>query len=317
MPVAVSRGDRPDTASKPPQRDLSARLDNSPRELAIKGLLGVCAVITVFTTLGFVAILVGESVAFFSKVSLFDFLGDTQWTPQFVDPHYGIWPLLAGTLLVTAIAAVVALPLGLASAIYIAEYAPTRLRRVLKPFLELLAGVPTVVYGYFALTFVTPLLQQALPELQIYNALSAGIVVGIMIVPMVSSLSEDALRAVPRSLADGGYALGATRIEVVTRIMVPGALSGIIASFILALSRAIGETMIVALAAGATPRLTANPLESIQTMTAYIVQVSLGDTPQGSIGYQSLFAVGLVLFLITLGMNMFANSITRRFRESY
>lgn len=299
------------------ERNLGARLENRPGELIVKGLLAACAVITVFTTIGFVAILVGESIAFFSKVSVLDFLGDTLWTPQFADPQYGIWPLLAGTLLVTVIAAVVALPLGLASAVYIAEYAPTKVRRVLKPFLELLAGVPTVVYGYFALTFVTPMLQQVIPDLQIYNALSAGIVVGIMIVPMVSSLSEDALRAVPRSLADGGYALGATRIEVVTRILVPGALSGIIASFILALSRAIGETMIVALAAGATPRLTLNPLESIQTMTGYIVQVSLGDTPQGSIGYQSLFAVGLVLFLITLGMNMFASSITRRFRESY
>src|SRR5690606_16715643 len=224
------------------ERNLGIRLENSPRERIVKGLLGVCAVITVFTTLGFVAILVGESIAFFSKIPLFEFLGDARWTPQFSDPHYGIWPLIAGTILVTTIAAIVALPVGLASAVYIAEYAPTKARRVLKPFLELLAGVPTVVYGYFALTFVTPMLQLVISGLQIYNGLSAGIVVGIMIVPMVSSLSEDALRAVPRSLADGGYALGATRIEVVTRILVPGALSGIIASFILALSRAIGET---------------------------------------------------------------------------
>lgn len=295
----------------------TSNLYNSPRERVIKWALGACALLTVFTTLGIAAILIGESIAFFSNVSLLEFFGDTQWTPQFTEKHFGIWPLLAGTLLVTLIAAVVALPIGLVSAIYIAEYAPAWLRRWLKPGLELLAGVPTVVYGYFALTFVTPLLQTLLPELQIYNALSAGIVVGIMILPMVSSLSEDALRSVPRSLADGGYALGATKIEVVTRIMVPGALSGIIASFILALSRAIGETMIVTLAAGATPRLTANPLESIQTMTAYIVQVSLGDTPQGTIGYQSLFAVGLVLFLITLGMNLFANAVIRRFKEAY
>ncbi|NKN80486.1 phosphate ABC transporter permease subunit PstC, partial [Weissella cibaria] len=207
--------------------------------------------------------------------------------------------------------------LGLCSAIYIAEYAPERVRRILKPGLELLAGVPTVVYGYFALTVVTPLLQRVLPQLQVFNALSAGIVVGIMIIPMVASLSEDAFRAVPRALAEGGYALGATKLEVVTRIQLPAALSGIIASFILALSRAIGETMIVTLAAGATPRLTLDPTGSIQTMTAYIVQVSLGDTPQGTVVYQSLFAVGLVLFLITLGMNLGANAVIRRFKESY
>lgn len=296
---------------------MTVNLHNSPRERIVQGVLGLCALVTVFTTLGIAAILVGESVGFFSSVSVTDFLADTQWTPQFAEKHYGIWPLLAGTLLVTVIAAVVALPLGLAGAIYIAEYAPGRVRRWLKPSLELLAGVPTVVFGYFALSFVTPLLQRLLPHLQVYNALSAGIVVGIMIIPMVASLSEDAIRSVPRSLAEGGYALGATKIEVVTRILVPGALSGIVASFILALSRAIGETMIVTLAAGATPRLTGNPLESIQTMTAYIVQVSLGDTPQGTIAYQSLFAVGLVLFLITLGMNLFANAVIRRFKESY
>lgn len=288
-----------------------------PRERAIEYVLGFCALLTVLTTLGIAAVLLYESFGFFAEVSLLDFLGDTQWTPQFVDQHYGIWPLLGGTLMVTVIAAAVALPLGLMAAVYVAEYASPGVRRWLKPSLELLAGVPTVVFGYFALTFVTPLLQNVVPGLNVYNALSAGIVVGIMIIPMVASLSEDALQAVPRSLARGAYALGATKMEVVLRILVPAALSGIVASFILAISRAIGETMIVTLAAGATPNLTANPAESIQTMTAYIVQASLGDTPQGTVEYQSLFAVGLVLFLITLGMNLFANAIVRRFQERY
>lgn len=294
-----------------------ANLSRGPRERLIQALLGLCALVTVFTTLGIAAILIGESVAFFRQVSLAEFFGETKWTPQFADKHFGIWPLLAGTLMITVIAALVAIPIGLAAAIYISQYAPDRVRRWLKPSLELLAGVPTVVYGYFALTFVTPLLQHVLPQMQVYNALSAGIVVGIMIIPMVASLSEDALRAVPRSLAEGAYALGATKYEVVLRVVVPAALSGIMASFILALSRAIGETMIVTLAAGATPKLTLNPLESIQTMTAYIVQVSLGDTPQGTVVYQSLFAVGLVLFVLTLGMNLLANRIILRFKESY
>ncbi len=307
------RSDAAGSSGKP----LSTNLYNSPRELLIKGVLGACALATVLILFAIVGVLLWESLAFFSQVPLREFFGETRWTPQFVEKYYGIWPLIAGTMLVTAIAASVALPVGLASAIYIAEYAPPALRRWLKPGLELLAGVPTVVYGYFALTFVTPLVQRVMPELQIYNALSAGIVVGIMIIPIVASLSEDALRAVPRDLAEGGYALGGTKLEVVTRIMVPAALSGIVASFILALSRAIGETMIVTLAAGATPRLTLNPLESIQTMTAYIVQVSLGDTPQGSLGYQGLFAVGLMLFLLTLVMNLVANLFIRRYREQY
>ncbi|MDQ7040792.1 MAG: phosphate ABC transporter permease subunit PstC [Rhodothermus sp.] len=294
-----------------------ANLSRGPRERLMQALLGLCALVTVCTTLGIAAILIGESVAFFRQVSLAEFLGDTKWTPQFAEQHFGIWPLLVGTLMITVIAALVAIPIGLAAAIYISQYAPDRVRRWLKPSLELLAGVPTVVYGYFALTFVTPLLQRVLPQMQVYNALSAGIVVGIMIIPMVASLSEDALRAVPRSLAEGAYALGATKYEVVLHVVVPAALSGIMASFILALSRAIGETMIVTLAAGATPRLTFNPLESIQTMTAYIVQVSLGDTPQGTVVYQSLFAVGLVLFILTLGMNLLANRIILRFKETY
>jgi phosphate transport system permease protein len=287
------------------------------RERLIGGLLGTCALLSVGTTLGIATLLFTESRGFFREVSLGQFLGDTQWTPQFADAHFGIWPLAAGTFLTTAISALVAIPFGLAAAVYLAEYAPSGVRRILKPSLELLAGVPTVVYGYFALTFVTPLLQRAWPGLGVYNALSAGLVVGIMIMPMVASLSEDALRAVPRGLAEGAYALGATKVETVLRVVLPGALSGIIASFILALSRAIGETMIVTLAAGATPNLTLDPTQSVQTMTAFIVQVSLGDTPEGSAVYNSIFAVGLLLFILTFGLNLFANAVVRRFRESY
>ncbi len=310
-----------DAETPPPstngRMDFSQNVFRSPKERFVEVVLGACALVSVLTTLGIVAVLVFESAAFFGEVSLGQFFGSARWTPQFADKHFGIWPLLAGTFLVTGIAALVALPLGLMSAVYIAEYAPRRVRTWLKPALEILAGVPTVVYGYFALTFVTPLLETFVPGLSVYNALSAGLVVGIMIIPMVASLSEDALQAVPRSIREGGYALGATKFEVVTRIAVPGALGGIVASFILALSRAIGETMIVTLAAGATPRLTLDPTESIQTMTAYIVQVSLGDTPQGTVVYYSIFAVGLVLFLITLGMNLFANAFVRRYQERY
>jgi phosphate transport system permease protein len=307
----------PDRPRSTPPAALTKNVFRSPKERAIEYALGFCALVSVFTTLGILGVLLWESIGFFAEVSFAEFFTATQWTPQFVDQHFGIWPLLSGTLLVTVIAAVVALPVGLASAVYIAEYAPAAVRKWLKPSLELLAGVPTVVYGYFALTFVTPLLQTFIPELSVYNALSAGLVVGIMIIPMVASLSEDALRAVPRSLADGAYALGATKVEVVTRVMVPGAVSGIIASFILAVSRAIGETMIVTLAAGATPRLTLNPVDSIQTMTAFIVQVSLGDTPQGTVVYKSIFAVGLVLFLITFAMNLAANAVIRKYQERY
>ncbi len=300
-----------------PEADLSKNVFRSPKERVIEYALAFCAMISIVTTLGIAGVLIFESANFFAEVSVIDFLTDTQWTPQYVDKHFGIWPLLSGTLLVTVIAAVVAIPIGLASAIFIAEYAPRRARQILKPGLELLAGIPTVVYGYFALTFVTPLLKTFIPGLDIYNALSAGIVVGIMIIPMVASLSEDAIRAVPRTLAAAAYALGATKIEVVLKVMVPGAFSGIVASFILAISRAIGETMIVTLAAGATPTMTLNPLESIQTMTAYIVQVSLGDTPQGTLVYYSIFAVGLVLFLITLLMNFLANALIQKYRERY
>ena len=301
----------------PRGEDLGTNVFWSPKERVIEGALGFCALISVLTTLGIAAVLVFESLNFFAEVSIVEFLTETRWTPQFSEKHFGIWPLLSGTLLITVIAACVAMPIGLMSAIFIAEYASEPARKILKPGLELLAGIPTVVYGYFALTFVTPLLQSLIPGLNIYNALSAGIVVGIMIIPMVASISEDAIRSVPRSLAEGAYALGATKIEVVLGVMVPAAVSGIVASFILALSRAIGETMIVTLAAGAMPNLTLNPTESVQTMTAFIVNVSLGDTPQGTVEFYSLFAVGLVLFLITLGMNLLANFIIQKFQERY
>jgi phosphate transport system permease protein len=313
-PAADTEERRP--ASRPAD-DLRQQVYNSPKERAIKYALGACALVSVLTTLGIAAVLVLESIPFFQTVALAEFFGDTRWTPQFANKHFGIWALLSGTVLVTVISAVVALPIGLASAIFISEYASTWVRKTLKPGLELLAGVPTVVYGYFALTFVTPLLQAFIPGLGVYNALSAGIVVGIMIIPMVASLSEDALQAVPDSLEAAAYALGATKFETVLRVNVPAAFSGIMASFILGVSRAIGETMIVTLAAGATAKTTLNPLQSIQTMTAFIVQVSKGDTPQGTIVYQSIFAVGLVLFLITLAMNILANRITLHYQEKY
>jgi phosphate transport system permease protein len=228
-----------------------------------------------------------------------------------------VLPLVCGTLLITAGAALVAIPLGLGTGIYLSEYASNGLRGILKPILEILAGIPTVVYGYFALTFVTPQLAKVFPSIQVFNAASAAIVVGVMILPMIASLCDDALRAVPQSLRNAGYALGATRFEVATRVVLPGAFSGVLASFILALSRAIGETMAVTLAAGATPRLTLNPLESVQTMTAYIVQVSLGDTPAGSMAYLTVYAVGMLLFVITLGMNLLGHRVLRRFQEVY
>ncbi|WP_103020472.1 phosphate ABC transporter permease subunit PstC [Salinibacter altiplanensis] len=305
------------TRDSRPAEDLRQQVYDSPKEQAIQYALGACALISVLTTLGIAAVLIIESLPFFQAVPLTEFFGETRWTPQFTEKYFGIWALLSGTLLVTVISAVVALPVGLASAIFVSEYAADWVRKLLKPGLELLAGVPTVVYGYFALTFVTPLLQTVVPGLGVYNALSAGVVVGIMIIPMVASLSEDALQAVPDSLARAAYALGATKYEAVVRVNVPAALGGIMASFILAVSRAIGETMIVTLAAGASPKTTLDPTAAIQTMTAFIVQVSKGDTPQGTIEYQSIFAVGLVLFLITLAMNIFANRITRRYKEKY
>jgi len=302
---------------KPSQSLRRVRKQNRRGEATIHALLVICALVSVFTTIGIVAMLVGQTAGFFSKVSLWEFLTGTIWTPMFQPQHFGVLPLVGGTLLTAGIAILVALPIGLASAIYLSEYARDRVRRVLKPLLEILAGVPTVVYGYFALTFVTPMLKQIFPDMIVFNALSAGLVMGVMIIPMVSSLSEDAMIAVPRALRNAAYGLGATRFEVATRVVMPAAVSGIVAALILALSRAVGETMIVAIAAGSTPRLTLNPLESIQTMTAYIVQISLGETPHGTVEYYTIFAVGLLLFIMTLAMNLFSQWFVRRYREKY
>jgi phosphate transport system permease protein len=287
------------------------------KEAAIGGLLFGAGAVSILTTVGIIVVLVWESLGFFRRVSVSEFLTGTVWTPLFVPQHFGVLPLLVGSVLVSIIAALIAIPLGLGSAIYLSEFSPERLRRFLKPVLEILAGVPSVVYGYFALTFVTPLLRPLIPGLQLFNALSAGIVVGIMVLPLIASLSEDAMNAVPRGLRQGAYALGATKFEVATRVVTPAALSGIVASFVLAISRAIGETMAVVLAAGMTPNLTLDVRQSIQTLTAYIVQVSLGDTPFGSIEYQSIFAVGLLLFAVTLGMNVFGRWFLKRYREEY
>ena len=283
----------------------------------IRSFLAVCAFLSIFTTLGIVAVLVFETWGFFQEVSILEYFTSAEWTPLFSEKHFGILPLLAGTLEVTAGAMFLALPIGLTSAIYLSEYAPDGARRAIKPFLEVLAGIPTVVYGYFALLFISPILRAIFPDTSVFNAASASIVMGIMIVPMVSSLSEDAMTAVPRSLREASYALGATKMEVSLRVVVPSALSGIIAAFILAISRAIGETMIVAIAAGQQPRLTLNPLEAIQTMTAYIVQVSLGDTPTGTLEFRTIFAVGMTLFVMTLILNIISQLVLRRFREAY
>lgn len=268
------------------------------------------------TTFGIVLTLFEVTIEFFQEVSFAQFFLDTRWTPLFADQHFGIWPLINGTLLISAIALLVAVPLGLASAAYLSEYASSKVTAILRPALELLAGIPTVVYGYFALTYVTPLLRNFLP-LSIFNALSAGLVMGTMIIPTIGSISLDSLRAVPRSLREAAYGLGATKMEVTTQVVFPAALSGIIASVILGMSRAVGETMIVVIAAGQEPRLTLNPLEAVAAMTAYIAQVAAGDTPRDSIGYKTLFAVGATLFLITLLLNIISYLVAQRFREVY
>ena len=293
------------------------RSENPISGTVVKYLFFLCVLISLFTTAGILYSLLSQAIGFFFEVPLIDFLTGTRWAPILKPQAYGVLPLVCGSLLVAAIAAVVALPVGLATAIFLSEYAPDKIRRILKPLLEILAGVPTVVYGYFALTFVTPQLQQLVPDMLVFNALSAGLVMGIMIIPMVSSLSEDAMLAVPRSLRYAAYALGSTRLEVSLKVVVPAALSGIIASFIIAVSRAIGETMLVTLAAGATPRMTFNVFDSIQTMTAYIVQLSLGEAPHGSLEYNTIFAVGLLLFVMTLIMNVIGHLVVRRWREVY
>jgi phosphate transport system permease protein len=276
-----------------------------------------CALVSILTTVGIVVVLVVEAAEFFLQVSVWEFLTDTRWSPLLEPQHFGILPLFCGTMLVTVGAAIVALPLGLATAIYLSEYASRPVREVVKPVLEVLAGIPSVVFGYLAIVMISPLIRQWFGTNSLFSAASASIVVGFMILPMVVSLSEDVLRSVPRSLREAAYALGATKLDVTVKVVVPAAISGIVASFLLALSRAIGETMAVALAAGARPHLTLNPLEEVQTMTAYIVQISLGDTPAGTLEYRTIFAVGLALFVTTMSLNVLAQWFVSRVRERY
>ena len=287
------------------------------RDRVVELVLLAAGLVAVFTTIAIVFILVYESSFFFENVSIKEFLTDTMWTPLFADARYGIAPLVAGTLTVTGVGLLVAIPLGTIIAIYLSEFAPHRVRETVKPVLELLGAVPTVVYGYFALMMVTPLLQKFIPGLPGFNMLSAGLVIGLMIVPYVASVSEDAMRAVPRYMREGSYAMGATKMQTALRVVVPGAFSGIAAAYILGISRAVGETMVVAIAAGMMPNLTFNPTEQAATITAYIVQVSLGDLPHDSIGYQSIFAAGLVLMIMTLVLNVIGFFLTRKFREAY
>jgi phosphate transport system permease protein len=286
-----------------------------PGERVMELLLVVSGLVSVLTTAGILYTLAAETLAFFSELSLWEFLTGTEWTPLFTDKHFGILPLVSGTLLTSGIAIAVALPFGLMAAIYLSEFAPSWARRALKPTLELLAGVPTIVYGYFALVFVTPVLQSLLPDIAGFNALSAGIVMGIMIIPMISSLSEDALASVSNGLREAAYGLGSTKLSAIFRVVVPAATSGVAASVILATSRAIGETLIVAIAAGQQPRFTFDPRVSIETMTTYIVQISMGDVPAGTLEYRTIFAVGSTLFLMTFAMNVVSQRLSRRFRE--
>jgi len=283
----------------------------------IKGLLGLCALISVLTTIGIIAALFIPAFEFFQEVSLVDFLTETEWAPLFEPALFGVVPLVVGTLSVTFWAVLVAIPLGLGSAIYLSEYAGARMRSILKPMLELLAGIPTIVYGYFALTFFTPLLRDLGIGVDIFNGLSAGLIMGVMVLPTVASLSEDAMSAVPRDLRDGAFALGATRREVSTRIVVPAAISGITAAFVLGISRAVGETMIVLVAAGQQPNLTFDPREAVETMSAFIAATGAGDVPTGSVEYKTIFAVGATLFVMTLILNVISIRLVERFREEY
>jgi phosphate transport system permease protein len=286
-------------------------------EKIIEGLLAFSSGATILTSLGIIWVLLSESLSFFREVPLFDFLTDTQWTPLFTQKHYGILPLLSGTFLTTLIASLVAIPIGLTIAVYLSEYAPRQFRNKIKPALEILAAVPTVVYGFFALTVVTPFLQQFIPGLGSFNALSAGIVMGIMIIPLVSSLSEDALSSLPKALREASYGMGATRFQTAFRVAVPAASSGIMVSFILAISRALGETMVVAVAAGQQPILTLDPRSSVETITAYIVQVSLGDVEHGSLAYRTIFAAGMTLFIFTFVLNHISYWIKKKYQEKY
>ncbi len=287
------------------------------KDKIIELILLLAACVSVFTTLGIVYILLKESIAFFSHVPLWSFLTDNQWTPLFDDAHFGIMVLLAGTLTSTGVALLIAIPLGTIIAIYLSEFAGYKTRETLKPILEMLSGVPTIIYGFFALLVVTPIIQKIYPDLPTFNVLSAGLVMGIMIIPYVSSLSEDAMRAVPMSLREGAYAMGSTRFQTATRVIVPAAFSGIASAYILGISRAVGETMILAVAAGMQPNLTFNPLEPAATVTSFIVQVALGDLPHGSIGYQTIFAAGLTLMLLTLSFNLLGYWLRRKYREAY
>ena len=287
------------------------------KEKIIQGILAFCALVTVLTTIGIIWVLLSEAFGFFKNVSIVDFLTDTEWTPLFANKRYGILPLLSGTLLVTVVAIAVALPLGLTIAIFLSEYAPKGFRNKIKPLLEILAAIPTVVYGFFALIIVTPFLKTIIPDIAGFNALSAGIVMGIMIIPMISSLSEDALYSVPNSLREASYGMGATKLQTSFKVLVPAASSGIVISVILAFSRALGETMIVAIAAGQQPRLTANPLVPVETITAYIVQVSLGDVPYGSLEYQTIFAAGITLFVFTFLLNNVSYWFKNKYQQKY
>lgn len=287
------------------------------KEKVIEGILFMAAFSAVATTVAIVVILLYEAASFFEHVSIVEFVSNTQWTPMFENPQYGILPLVAGTLVTAGVALAVAVPIGVIVAIYLSEFAPHKVRETVKPFLEMLEGVPTVVYGYFALLFVTPILQVFMPDLPGFNMLGPGIVIGIMIIPYVSSVSEDAMRAVPMSLREGSYAMGATRFQTAVKVVFPAAISGVLAAFILGISRAVGETMVVAVAAGQQPNFTWDPTEPAATITAYIVQVALGDLPHGSIAYQSIFAAGLVLVLMTLGFNILGHMLRRKFREAY
>lgn len=296
---------------------MKKNLSRKIKESAIETVLFLSALSSVLITIGIVVVLSYESFGFFKEISLREFFTETQWTPLFAEPKFGILPLVSGTLLTTAIALIVALPLGLTVTVYLSEYAPHRLREIIKPILELLAAVPTVVYGYFALLFLTPILQKFIPDLSGFNALSPGIIMGIMIIPYVSSVSEDAMKAVPMHIREGSYAMGATKLQTAFKVVIPSAFSGIAAAFIIGISRAVGETMVVAIAAGMLPNFTVNPLEPVQTLTGYIVQVSLGDAPHGTIEYKTIFAAGITLFLITLVFNIIGFWLRKRIREAY
>ena len=315
--MATSEQVHPEILTSRVQAATMSRSLQRTRERVIEILLFLAALSSVAITVGIVGVLVFESLQFFRHVSIAEFLTDTQWTVLFADPHYGIMPLVTGTLVTSVVALLVSLPLGTVIAIYLSEYANNRAREILKPILELLSAVPTVVFGYFALLFLTPLLQRWLPSLPGFNMLSAGIVIGIMIIPYVSSLSEDAMRAVPVHIREGSYAMGATRLQTALRVLFPAAFSGIASAYVLGFSRAVGETMIVAVAAGTQPNLTLNPMEGAAAITAYIVQVSLGDLPHGSIAYQSIFAAGLTLMLMTLVFNIGGYLLRKKFREIY